>query len=127
LEQVHEEVLRQAAEPAGEGQVLGAAAPAAFSPAPASAPTPLTTLVGRSAELRRLATMVAERRIVTLVGTGGVGKTRLAQECAARVVGSSVWWVDLLPAREPTDVPFRGVGPGPDGCRPGRHFDCLPG
>lgn len=127
LEQVHEEVLRQAAEPAGEGQVLGAAAPAAFSPAPASAPTPLTTLVGRSAELRRLATMVAECRIVTLVGTGGVGKTRLAQECAARVVGSSVWWVDLLPAREPTDVPFRGVGPGPDGCRPGRHFDCLPG
>ena len=41
-------------------------------------PEALTPLVGRDAELRDLMQLLAEQRFVTLVGPGGVGKTRLA-------------------------------------------------
>src|SRR4051794_13833854 len=43
-------------------------------------PEPLTPLVGRDAELRDLQALFVEQRFVTLVGPGGVGKTRLAVE-----------------------------------------------
>ena len=49
-----------------------------------ASPRPLTPLVGRDAELRELRTLLAEHRFVTLVGPGGVGKTRLALEVGAR-------------------------------------------
>jgi predicted ATPase/class 3 adenylate cyclase len=45
----------------------------------------LTTFVGREAEVSRGMSLVAERRLVTLRGPGGIGKTRLADEIAARV------------------------------------------
>ncbi|WP_258905617.1 BTAD domain-containing putative transcriptional regulator [Actinokineospora sp. UTMC 2448] len=41
-------------------------------------PPPLTSFVGRTAELARLRALLVERRLVTLVGPGGAGKTRLA-------------------------------------------------
>ena len=47
-----------------------------------SIPEPLTTLVGRDAEQRDLTVLMSEARFVTLVGPGGVGKTRLALEVA---------------------------------------------
>ena len=47
-------------------------------------PEALTPLVGRDAELRDLTQLLAEHRFVTLVGPGGVGKTRLALEVGAR-------------------------------------------
>ncbi|MET7403795.1 BTAD domain-containing putative transcriptional regulator [Dactylosporangium sp. NPDC005572] len=48
-------------------------------------PRPLTTLIGRDEELRRLRELLADPacRLVTLVGPGGAGKTRLAVEAAA--------------------------------------------
>jgi predicted ATPase/class 3 adenylate cyclase len=50
---------------------------------------PFTTFLGREAELEALARLVLERRnrLVTLVGPGGVGKTRLAIEAAGRLAG----------------------------------------
>ncbi|HVE98481.1 MAG TPA: BTAD domain-containing putative transcriptional regulator [Mycobacteriales bacterium] len=56
-----------------------------------------STLVGREHELLRLAESLATRRLVTVVGPGGVGKTRLALEVAHHVVeqGRTVWWADL--------------------------------
>ena len=45
-------------------------------------PESLTSLIGRDEELRKLRRLVAEHRFVTLVGPGGVGKTRLALEVA---------------------------------------------
>jgi len=50
---------------------------------------PLTALLGREADLEALARLVLERRnrLVTLVGSGGVGKTRLAIETAGRLAG----------------------------------------
>jgi predicted ATPase/DNA-binding SARP family transcriptional activator len=68
------------------------------------APVPaLTTLVGRAAELAELRTLVTMERIVTLVGPGGVGKTRLAREVA---VADTSCWVDLAAVGDPADVPL---------------------
>ncbi|MWA01910.1 tetratricopeptide repeat protein [Actinomadura sp. LD22] len=59
-------------------------------------PAQLTSFVGRDEEVRRVGTMLAEGRLVTLLGPGGAGKTRLAVEAAAREDGE-VCFVDLAP------------------------------
>ena len=88
--------LRDEIAGAGEFTELGArqgtgvagreAAPPATTAAPApDLPRPLTTLVGRERELARLHELLEDPacRLVTLVGPGGIGKTRLALEVAA--------------------------------------------
>jgi DNA-binding CsgD family transcriptional regulator len=50
----------------------------------ATLPVPLTSLVGRDGETGDLATLITDHRLVTLVGPGGVGKTRLALHVAGR-------------------------------------------
>jgi predicted ATPase/class 3 adenylate cyclase len=71
----------------------------------ASLPQPNTPLVGRDEDLAMLDGFLSqERRLVTLVGPGGVGKTRLAVEAAARAADrfpGGVHFVDLSPV---TDV-----------------------
>ena len=52
---------------------------------PGSLPSPPTSFVGRVDEVKRLAAELPEHRLLTLVGAGGVGKTRLAIETAASV------------------------------------------
>ncbi len=47
-------------------------------------PAPLTSFVGRAAELDRIGEQLAQGRLVTLTGPGGAGKTRLAVEAAGR-------------------------------------------
>ncbi|MFB9316994.1 ATP-binding protein [Cryptosporangium minutisporangium] len=73
-----------AADIAGAGGFTDLAAPAT-STAGDDLPRPLTALVGRERELARLHSMLddAACRLVTLVGPGGIGKTRLAVEVAA--------------------------------------------
>ncbi len=66
-------------------------------------PRPTTSLVGRGDDLARLRERLAPARIVTLVGPGGVGKTRLAIETALEVAGAwndGAWLVDLAPIQE---------------------------
>ena len=60
-------------------------------------------LRGRDADLARLASAAAESRIVTLAGPGGVGKTRLAIEFAARAEGETRF-VDLSRVTDPAAV-----------------------
>ncbi|MGY4707116.1 tetratricopeptide repeat protein [Candidatus Bipolaricaulota sp. J31] len=57
---------------------------------PTNLPTPATPFVGRKEELSALGELLADpyRRLITLVGPGGMGKTRLALEAAAREAGS---------------------------------------
>lgn len=71
---------------------------------PHNLPSPLTTLVGRREELVDVAHLLAERRIVTLVGAPGIGKTRLALRVAAQLQGrytDGVWLVDVAEVPEP--------------------------
>jgi class 3 adenylate cyclase len=50
-------------------------------------PVQLTSFVGRDAELTQIRELLAENRLVTLTGAGGVGKTRLAVQIAAQMAG----------------------------------------
>jgi predicted ATPase len=49
-------------------------------------PVQLTTFVGREQEVKTLARLILENRLVTVTGTGGAGKTRLSIQCAAELV-----------------------------------------
>jgi non-specific serine/threonine protein kinase len=63
-------------------------------------PDQVSSFVGREHELAELRTLLAGRRVVTLTGPGGVGKTRLALRLAAELLdgsGDGVWFVDLAP------------------------------
>ncbi|WP_436843227.1 ATP-binding protein [Streptomyces narbonensis] len=56
--------------------------------------------VGRRTELGRISAALAEHRLVTVTGVGGVGKTRLALRSAHRVAErfpDGAWWTDLTP------------------------------
>jgi predicted ATPase/class 3 adenylate cyclase/DNA-binding CsgD family transcriptional regulator len=71
-------------------------------------PVPLTSFVGRTAEIAELRGLLGDHRMVTLTGAGGVGKTRLAVQLAvqladdpANVKGAQIHYVDLAPITDP--------------------------
>ena len=66
-------------------------------------PLQLTSFFGRTAELAELKGLLAGGRLVSLVGTGGVGKTRLAIELATEVLEEFgfVWLAELAPISDP--------------------------
>jgi predicted ATPase/DNA-binding SARP family transcriptional activator len=71
-------------------------------------PAPVTSFVGRTAELADVQTLLRQSRLVTLTGVGGVGKTRLALETAAQLVpdfADGVFWCDLSSLGDPALVP----------------------
>ncbi|MFL6143996.1 MAG: BTAD domain-containing putative transcriptional regulator [Labedaea sp.] len=68
-------------------------------------PARLTSFVGRQRELREVVARLTEDRLVTLVGPGGAGKTRLSTEVAAAVAGElRGWFVELAGVGEAADV-----------------------
>ncbi|MFG2457532.1 BTAD domain-containing putative transcriptional regulator [Streptomyces sp. NPDC048523] len=106
-----------AAAPAGEGARgtdggAGTNAPAATQ---TTAPSPpgnlrarLTSFVGREADIEAIRGDLAGARLVTLLGPGGAGKTRLSQEAAEAVgdvVRDGVWLAELAPVDDPDAVP----------------------
>jgi predicted ATPase len=67
---------------------------------PSNLPLQATNLIGRRILIGEVATLLGEHRAVTLIGAGGVGKTRLALEVGAEVLprfSDGVWLVDLAP------------------------------
>ncbi|MDT5174729.1 MAG: hypothetical protein QOG37_1980 [Mycobacterium sp.] len=71
-------------------------------------PTQFTSFVGREAEIGDVRQILADNRLVTLTGAGGVGKTRLAVQVATAIAGGfggGVWLVDLAPITDPDLVP----------------------
>ena len=70
-------------------------------------PVSLSPLIGREADLSDIAEVAASHRLVTLVGTGGVGKTRLAVECAralAPAFPDRIAIAELAPLTSPSFV-----------------------
>jgi predicted ATPase/DNA-binding CsgD family transcriptional regulator len=67
-------------------------------------PAELSTFVGRRRELSEVRPLLENHRLVTLIGSGGVGKTRLAVQAARRVLrgfGDGVWLVELAALADP--------------------------
>ena len=80
---------------------------ASSRPSAASRPTALTPFIGRAVERSALAAALRGERLVTAVGPGGIGKTRLAIEVADDVADrypDGVWYVDLVPAAQPAMI-----------------------
>lgn len=91
LQELHAELLR-GQEPAVPGSALRSG---------------LTSFVGRDEELTRLSSDLAQHRLITLVGPGGAGKTRLATEAGItwrERHRAPVWLVELAPVSEPAAV-----------------------
>ena len=70
-------------------------------------PLALTSFVGRERELIELKALLAKNRLLSLVGPGGIGKTRLAMQLAAEVRDAypdGIWFADLVPLADPAWV-----------------------
>src|SRR5215207_6565471 len=99
LQRLHHQILLQ--DPA-----LEAATPDRDEPRH-NLPERLTSLVGREGELRDVAKLVADHRLVTVTGPGGAGKTSLAVALAGRLAdgyADGAWLVELAPLRGPDQL-----------------------
>jgi DNA-binding SARP family transcriptional activator len=76
----------------------------AAGPAPSRLPVPPTRLIGREDDLTRLIEVVRRTRLVTAVGPGGVGKTRLALEAARSIAGDFADGVTFVPLANVRDA-----------------------
>ncbi|MFN7726583.1 MAG: diguanylate cyclase domain-containing protein [Rubrivivax sp.] len=80
---------------------------------PLHLPASLTSFIGREAELRTVCQALQQQRLVTLTGSGGTGKTRLALRAAQELLPAfrqGVWFVDLAQETEATAVPAAVAG-----------------
>src|SRR5580693_8682593 len=97
---------------AGEQEALpdqGAAlAPLPEAENPTNLPSPTSGLIGREAELAEATALVTAHRLVTLVGAGGIGKSRLGREVARHMLprfADGVWVAELGLLSDPDLVP----------------------
>ena len=94
---------RERAEP---GTALEVSAPPHAS---TNLPAPTSDLIGRDGEIREVIGLLADHRFVTLTGTGGIGKTRLAVEIARHLLpqfADGVWIAELASLCDPQLVPI---------------------
>ena len=71
-------------------------------------PTTLTSFVGREREVADLGQLLAEKRIVTILGSGGIGKTRISAQVAAQQLdryADGIWFVELAPLSDGAFIP----------------------
>ena len=95
-------------------QVIAPDLPTEFPPLrtienlPNNLPTQLTSFVGREKELADVRRLLQNTHVLTLIGPGGTGKTRLSLEAAGEVLDQypdGVWFVELAPLLDPLLVP----------------------
>jgi predicted ATPase/DNA-binding SARP family transcriptional activator len=99
LQELHQRILLQAASLA--------AAPQSAAPR-SNVPAQVTSFVGRHEELSETRKLLVRSRLVTLIGAGGCGKTRLALEAARALLGDfpdGVWLAELEAVNDPALVP----------------------
>jgi len=109
LKRLGEFRLRDLSQPELIYQLTHADLPAGFPPIrtvterPGNLPLPVSSFVGRERDLEQIAATLGRARVVTLTGSGGVGKTRLALQAAAQVAPrftDGVWLAELAPVRD---------------------------
>ena len=112
LEQAYLAILRQeipqtAAPEAVAPAVAGQAAPPSGTVGPyvAKVRHPPTSFIGRDDDVAGVLKRLGAERLVTLTGSGGVGKTRLSTEVAARIT-IPAWFAELTPVTDPAEVPY---------------------
>jgi predicted ATPase/serine/threonine protein kinase len=91
------------------GRSAGPAGARAPSSTPNNLPSERTRFVGRTETLIECEALLTSGRLLTLTGTGGAGKTRLALRLASRALARArdgVWFVDLSAVAEPSRVPL---------------------
>jgi predicted ATPase/DNA-binding SARP family transcriptional activator len=112
LQELHQQILLQAASLRAAPEVVGAPR--------SNVPASLTSFVGRHSKLQEARKLLLRSRLVTLTGPGGCGKTRLALELARSLLESfpdGVWLVELEAVSDPALVPQSlaaalGIGEG---------------
>jgi predicted ATPase len=80
---------------------------------PNNLPSELTSFIGREKEIAEVRRLLAGTRLLTLTGSGGTGKTRLALHAMHDIPDDfpdGVWLVDLAPLTDPALVPQRTAG-----------------
>src|SRR6267142_1033406 len=78
------------------------------APSPTNLPAPTSELIGRATALAEVSELLGDHRLVTLIGAGGIGKTRLALDAARELLprfADGVWVADLAPLSDPGLVP----------------------
>jgi predicted ATPase/class 3 adenylate cyclase len=78
-----------------------------FDTIPNNLPVQLTSFIGREKEIAEIKGLLNSARLVTLTGSGGTGKTRLAQEVSAQELSNfqdGVWLVELAPLASPAQI-----------------------
>jgi predicted ATPase len=71
-------------------------------------PIPMTSFIGRQRELKEIADFLQKSRLVTLTGSGGVGKTRLSIQVVADLMDrfpDGIWFLDLAPLVDGSFIP----------------------
>jgi predicted ATPase/class 3 adenylate cyclase len=89
---------------------------------PNNLPLQLKSFVGREREIAEITALIAQHRLVTLVGSGGIGKTRTALQVAANLLdiyADGVWFIELAPLANGDYIPSTvaqalGFTPEPD-------------
>ncbi len=92
---------------AGGLPTSGGSRESSSSALPGNLPTRLTSFIGRERQVAECERLLASTRLLTLTGAGGSGKTRLALELAAGLVGefsNGIWLIDLTAISDPSLV-----------------------
>jgi predicted ATPase len=106
--------LRDLPSPIGVFQLMAPGLRSEFPPlrtvdvSPGNLRKPATSFIGRDSEVAEVVAAVRAHRLVTLTGSGGVGKTRLAVEVAARLTDEfpdGIWIFELAAIADPESVP----------------------
>jgi class 3 adenylate cyclase len=106
LRDLGEHRLKDLSRPEQVYQLLAPGLTAEFPPLrsldalPNNLPGTLTSFVGREREIAEIAALIDKHRLVTLVGSGGIGKTRVSLQVAANLLdgsGDGVWFIELAP------------------------------
>jgi predicted ATPase/class 3 adenylate cyclase len=114
LRDLGEHLLKDLARPERVFQLLAPDLIAEFPPLrslqvlPNNLPLQLSTFVGRETEVADITALVEQHRLVTLTGSGGVGKTRTSLQVAANMLdgsGDGVWFIELAPLTSGNYIP----------------------